>query len=132
MISLLEEQEGITDKGGTMRLGHYPCKIKPGTLAANCFGEDLIQERHRHRWEFNNAYQKQLEDAGLTISGSSPDGTLAEIGEIAGHPFMLGTQFHPELQSRPNRPHPLFAGLVGAVLNIKKAAEATSTPERKD
>ena len=132
VISLLEEQKGVTDKGGTMRLGHYACKVKENTLAAKCFGEGIIQERHRHRWEFNNAYQGQLEHAGLTISGSSPDGSLAEIGEIAGHPFMLGTQFHPELQSRPNRPHPLFAGLIAAVLNVRKAAEAAPTAERRD
>ncbi len=126
VISLLEEQEGVTNKGGTMRLGHYPCALKPDTLAANCLGEDLVQERHRHRWEFNNAYQSTLEEAGLTISGSSPDGKLAEIGEITGHPFMLGTQFHPELQSRPNRPHPLFRGLIGAVLSIRRPADSTA------
>ncbi len=126
VISLLEEQQGITDKGGTMRLGHYPCKLKPDSLAAACFDTETILERHRHRWEFNNAYQDQLEAAGLTISGSSPDGTLAEIAEIKGHPFMLGTQFHPELQSRPNRPHPLFKGLIAAALGAKRSAESTT------
>jgi CTP synthase len=129
VISLLEEQEGVMDKGGTMRLGHYPCKLKQGTLAANCFDTELIQERHRHRWEFNNAYQERLEAAGLTISGSSPDGRLAEIGEIAGHPFMLGTQFHPELQSRPNRPHPLFRGLIGAALGAARRPAAAPTTQ---
>lgn len=114
VISLLSEQEGVTNLGGTMRLGAYPCKLEPGTLAAAAYGTDVISERHRHRWEFNNAYRDKLQAAGLVISGTSPDGTLVEICEIGGHPFMLGTQFHPELQSRPTRPHPLFRALVAA------------------
>jgi CTP synthase len=114
VISLLEEQTTIVNKGGTMRLGAYPCSLVPGSLAARSFAQPSVSERHRHRWEFNNAYREQLEAAGLAVSGTSPDGTLVEISEIRGHPFMLGTQFHPELQSRPNRPHPLFREFVAA------------------
>jgi CTP synthase len=129
VISLLEEQQGITNKGGTMRLGAYPCRLTPGSLAAAAYGTDLISERHRHRWEFNNAYREVLERGGLRISGTSPDGSLVEISEIAGHPFMLGTQFHPELQSRPNRPHPLFREFVAAAkaLQLARSGEAVVT-----
>ncbi|WP_322796326.1 CTP synthase [Tepidiforma sp.] len=116
VISLLEEQQGVTNLGGTMRLGAYPCRLVPGSLAHRCYGTDLVSERHRHRWEFNNAYRAALEARGLRVSGTSPDGSLVEISEITGHPFMLGTQFHPELQSRPNRPHPLFRGFISAAL----------------
>ena len=116
VISLLEEQTGIVAKGGTMRLGGYPCRLTPGSLAAESYGTDMVTERHRHRWEFNNLYRERLEASGLRVSGASPDGSLVEISEIAGHPFMLGTQFHPELQSRPNRPHPLFREFVRAVV----------------
>ncbi|MEO9254679.1 MAG: CTP synthase [Tepidiformaceae bacterium] len=122
VISLLEEQTGIVNKGGTMRLGGYPCELSAGSLAATSYNTDLINERHRHRLEFNNAYREALEGCGLRVSGTSPDGMLVEISEIAGHPFMLGTQFHPELQSRPNRPHPLFRAFVAA------AVEAFDTP----
>ncbi len=114
VISLLDEQQGVTSKGGTMRLGAYPCKLETGSLAARAYQADLISERHRHRWEFNNAYRDILARNGLNASGTSPDGTLVEISEISTHPFMLGTQFHPELQSRPNRPHPLFRDFVTA------------------
>jgi CTP synthase len=114
VISLLDEQQGVTSKGGTMRLGAYPCRLEPGSLAQRSYEADLISERHRHRWEFNNAYRELLDHAGLKASGTSPDGSLVEISEIASHPFMLGTQFHPELQSRPNRPHPLFREFVRA------------------
>ncbi|MCA9829974.1 MAG: CTP synthase [Dehalococcoidia bacterium] len=116
VISLLEEQQGIINKGGTMRLGAYPCRLEPGSLAAAAYGDENVTERHRHRWEFNNQFRPQLEAAGLRVSGTSPDGGLVEISEISGHPFMLGTQFHPELQSRPNRPHPLFRDLVAAAV----------------
>ncbi len=114
VISLLDEQQGVTSKGGTMRLGAYPCKLEAGSLAARAYQTDLISERHRHRWEFNNAYRDILARHGLNASGTSPDGSLVEISEISTHPFMLGTQFHPELQSRPNRPHPLFRDFVTA------------------
>ena len=121
VISLLEEQQGVTNKGGTMRLGAYPCRLTPGSLAGAAYRTDLISERHRHRWEFNNAYREVLEGCGLRVSGTSPDGSLVEISEIAGHPFMLGTQFHPELQSRPNRPHPLFREFVAAAKALQLA-----------
>ncbi|MFN8617598.1 MAG: CTP synthase [Dehalococcoidia bacterium] len=114
VISLLDEQQGVTSKGGTMRLGAYPCKLEAGSLAARAYQTDLISERHRHRWEFNNAFRDVLARNGLNASGTSPDGSLVEISEISTHPFMLGTQFHPELQSRPNRPHPLFRDFVAA------------------
>ncbi|MGE0600993.1 MAG: CTP synthase [Dehalococcoidia bacterium] len=126
VISLLEEQQGVTDKGGTMRLGAYPCKLIPGSIVANAYATDLISERHRHRWEFNNAYREVLAQAGLKASGTSPDGSLVEISEISGHPFMLGTQFHPELQSRPNRPHPLFREFVAAALGKSVAPRPAS------
>ncbi|MCK9520298.1 MAG: CTP synthase [Dehalococcoidia bacterium] len=126
VISLLNEQEGVTNKGGTMRLGAYPCRLEPGGLAARAYETDLVMERHRHRWEFNNAYREPLKAAGLVISGTSPDGSLVEICEIGGHPFMLGTQFHPELQSRPNRPHPLFRALVAAAMGAPAVSEPAS------
>ena len=114
VISLLDEQQGVTAKGGTMRLGAYPCKLDAGSLAAHAYEADHVSERHRHRWEFNNAFRGTLAQHGLLASGTSPDGTLVEISEITTHPFMLGTQFHPELQSRPNRAHPLFREFVAA------------------
>ena len=116
VISLLDEQQGVRDKGGTMRLGQYPCRLTPGTLAAKAYGTESVNERHRHRWEFNNFYRGRLEAAGLRVSGASPDGSLVEISELANHPFMLGTQFHPELKSRPNRAHPLFRAFVEAAI----------------
>ena len=115
VIDLMPEQEKITDMGGTMRLGHYPCVLKPGTNAALAYGAETIHERHRHRFEFNNAYREAFEQSGMQFSGTSPDGLLVEIAELCGHPFMLGTQFHPEFQSRPNIPHPLFLAFGAAV-----------------
>ncbi|MGE5596727.1 MAG: CTP synthase [Hyphomicrobiales bacterium] len=126
VISLLEEQNGVVNKGGTMRLGGYPCRLAPGTLAAAAYGEDMVIERHRHRLEFNNAYRDLLSRSGLVVSGTSPGGTLVEISELADHPFMLGTQFHPELQSRPNRPHPLFRDFVRASLGRRAGVPATT------
>ncbi|MEX0782862.1 MAG: CTP synthase [Dehalococcoidia bacterium] len=126
VISLLEEQLGVVNKGGTMRLGAYPCRLGPGSLAEEAYGTEMVSERHRHRLEFNNAYRDLLESHGLRVSGTSPDGSLVEISEIAGHPFMLGTQFHPELQSRPNRPHPLFRRFVSAA--VAHAAGRTAEP----
>ncbi len=116
VISLLEEQESVVDLGGTMRLGHYPCRLVAGTKAHAAFDADEVQERHRHRWEFNNRYRETLEKAGLVASGLSPDGRLVEITEIRDHPFMMGSQFHPELRSRPGRPHPLFAAFLEAAI----------------
>ena len=114
VIDLMPDQHQITDMGGTMRLGLYPCDLQPGTLTKAAYQQEQVQERHRHRFEFNNAYREQLTAAGLRISGLSPDGRLVEIVELADHPFMVGTQFHPEFLSRPNRPHPLFKAFVKA------------------
>jgi CTP synthase len=117
VIDLMPEQTSITDKGGTMRLGLYPCELKPGSLAHKAYGVDQVEERHRHRFEFNNAYRQEMQEAGLVLSGLSPDSRLVEISEVKDHPFMLGTQFHPEFLSRPNRPHPLFYAFVKAACN---------------
>ncbi|MFQ5594031.1 MAG: CTP synthase [Anaerolineae bacterium] len=114
VIDLLPEQRGISDMGGTMRLGAYPCRVRRNTRAWSAYGQELISERRRHRFEVNNEYRATLEQAGLIVSGTSPDGKLIEIAEIADHPWMLGSQFHPEFKSRPNRPHPLFRDFVGA------------------
>ena len=128
VISLLEEQEGVTHKGGTMRLGGYPCTLVEGTQAYRSYGEPIVNERHRHRWEFNNRFREPLAAKGLIASGTSPDGALVEISEISNHPFMLGTQFHPELQSRPNRPHPLFRDFVLATIGkLEKPASSGAT-----
>jgi CTP synthase len=121
VIALMSEQEGIEDLGGTMRLGTYPCELREGTLARRLYGKDLVQERHRHRYEVNNNYRDRLEAAGMIFSGVSPDGVLAEIVEIPGHPFFVGVQFHPELRSRPERVHPLFHGLIEAAVKQHRA-----------
>ncbi len=133
VIDLMPDQKGIADMGGTMRLGLYPCELQPGSIAAQAYQENSIQERHRHRFEFNNAYREILESAGLHYSGLSPDGRLVEIAELSDHPFMLGTQFHPEFLSRPNRPHPLFVAFLKAVqeraelkLNVTEKGGETS------
>jgi CTP synthase len=126
VISLLEEQLGIVNKGGTMRLGAYPCRLREGSVAATAYGVAEVSERHRHRWEFNNRFRALLEGRGLVVSGTSPDGSLVEVSEVGGHPFMLGTQFHPELQSRPNRPHPLFRQFVAAAL--QRSRPGLNTP----
>ncbi|RUT27999.1 CTP synthase [Paenibacillus zeisoli] len=114
VIDLLPEQKDIEDLGGTMRLGLYPCKLAPGSLAEQCYNDELVYERHRHRYEFNNAYREVIEKAGLRISGTSPDGRLVEIVECPDHPWFLAVQFHPEFTSRPNRPQPLFREFVKA------------------
>lgn len=120
VIDLLDEQEGVTEKGGTMRLGAYPCALVAGTLAAEAYGEALVQERHRHRYEFNSAYREELEAAGLVVSGTSPDGELVEMVELRRdlHPWFVATQAHPEFKSRPTRPHPLFREFVRAAAVI--------------
>ena len=115
VIDLMPDQREIIDMGGTMRLGLYPCKLQPDTIAAEAYQTDMVHERHRHRFEFNNEYRDLLQANGMRFSGLSPDGRLVEIVELEGHPFMLGTQFHPEFLSRPNRPHPLFVAFVKAV-----------------
>ncbi|HYU20525.1 MAG TPA: CTP synthase [Chloroflexota bacterium] len=121
VIDLLPEQKDIADKGGTMRLGVYTCQLAPGTLAEAAYGQSIVFERHRHRFEFNNDFRDPLTRAGLVLSGLSPDGRLVEIAEVANHPWMLGTQFHPELKSRPNRPHPLFREFVAAARSRRPA-----------
>jgi len=112
VIHIMDEQIGVESKGGTMRLGAYPCNLKEGSVARSVYGEKQVHERHRHRYEYNNAYKEQLEKAGLICSGTSPDGKLVEIVEIPKHPYFIAGQFHPELKSRPNRPHPLFVELI--------------------
>jgi len=126
VISLLEEQEAISNKGGTMRLGAYPCELIAGSHANKSYDTSMVQERHRHRWEVNLKYRDELESKGLLISGVSPDGTLAEIVEIKDHPFFIGTQFHPELQSRPNRPHPLFITFIETAYLLTETSKSTS------
>jgi len=112
VIDLLPEQRGITEKGGTMRLGTYPCCLVPGTKAAQAYNGEIVHERHRHRFEFNNRFRQPLEEAGLVPSGLSPDGKLVEIVELKNHPWMVGCQFHPEFKSRPDKPHPLFVDFI--------------------
>lgn len=114
VISLLDSQREVTDKGGTMRLGAYPCRLRPGSLAAEMYGQTEVNERHRHRYEVSNRFREQFVEHGLRLSGLSPDGSLVEMIELPAHPWFIGCQFHPELQSRPSRPHPLFAGFVAA------------------
>jgi CTP synthase len=116
VISLLDSQHKVTDMGGTMRLGAYPCRLEEGSLARKIYGRDEISERHRHRYEVNPGYRKTLAEGGMRFSGESPDGELVEMVELPDHPFFLATQFHPELKSRPNRPHPLFGAFVAAAL----------------
>ena len=122
VIHLMPEQEGVLDLGGTLRLGSYPCKLLPGSKAHELYGADLIHERHRHRYEVNNDYRTSLTDAGMSLCGLSPDGRIVEMLELPAHPFFLATQAHPEFNSRPNRPHPLFLGFVGAA--VKKEEES--------
>ena len=119
VINLLPEQEDIVDLGGTMRLGLYPCRLSPDTLAFALYGQEVIYERHRHRYEFNNAYRSLFLETGYTISGTSPDGRLVEIIEFSNHPFFIASQFHPEFRSRPNNAHPLFLGFIKAALEHK-------------
>jgi CTP synthase len=114
VIHLLPEQQDVVDLGGTMRLGVYPCRIAPETLAERLYGEQVVYERHRHRFEFNNAYRNLFLEAGYVVSGTSPDGRLVELIELKGHPFFTACQYHPEFLSRPGRPHPLFRGLIEA------------------
>ena len=115
IIDLMPEQHDVTEKGGTMRLGLYPCHLREGTKAREAYQTELVEERHRHRFELNNDFRPDLEAAGMICSGVSPDNRLVEITEIEDHPFMLGTQFHPEFLSRPNRPHPLFSAFIKAI-----------------
>ncbi|MCH7906064.1 MAG: CTP synthase [Chloroflexi bacterium] len=126
VIAYLPGQRELGATGGTMRLGLYPCALKPGSIAARAYDRDLVNERHRHRYELNNDYRDRLEKAGLISSGTAPDGSLVEISEVKDHLFMLGTQFHPEFASRPDRPHPLFREFVGAAVDtLREGAQHT-------
>ena len=116
VIDFMPGQSDDIDKGGTLRLGAYPCVIQPGTTMARCYGTLEISERHRHRYEFNNEFRDVLTNAGLTLSGLSPDGRLVETVELTEHPFFVGVQYHPEFKSRPNKAHPLFRGFIAASL----------------
>ena len=120
VIALMPDQNGVEDIGGTLRLGSYPCVLDKTSKAYALYGESTIHERHRHRYEVNNDYRAVLTEKGMRLSGLSPDGRIVEMCELADHPFFVATQAHPELKSRPNRPHPLFKGFVEAALNQKK------------
>ncbi|MCG1009879.1 CTP synthase [Salinicoccus sp. ID82-1] len=116
VIDLMPDQKDVVDLGGTLRLGSFPCEIQQGTIARDLYGQAHVDERHRHRYEFNNQYKKQLEEKGMVFSGTSPDGRLVEMIELSDHPYFVAVQFHPEFQSRPTRPHPLFQGLINACI----------------
>ena len=124
VIALMPDQEDVEDLGGTLRLGSYPCVLAEGSKSYELFGKKEIQERHRHRYEVNNAFRKELSEKGMSIVGTSPDAHIVEMIEIAGHPFFVGTQGHPEFKSRPNHAHPLFRGFVQAAVDKKTAEEA--------
>lgn len=132
VIDLMIDQRDITDMGGTMRLGAYPCVLKPGSVAGKAYNVDQIEERHRHRWEFNNDFREQYQEKGMSFSGLSPDELLVEISEIVDHPFMVGSQFHPEFLSRPNRAHPLFEGLIKAGIDRRDSKGAKKAKSRKN
>lgn len=127
VIDLMPDQREV-ELGGTMRLGRYPCALVPGTKAALAYRESLVYERHRHRWEVNNAYRRQFELAGFMVSGESPDGRYVEIMELRDHPWFIGVQFHPEFKSRPNRPHPLFVGFVGVAKQVLREGDQRPLP----
>jgi CTP synthase len=128
VIDLLPEQQGLKEMGGTMRLGHYPCQLVPNTRAAAAYNTASVNERHRHRFEFNNEFRETLGKAGLIASGLSPDGRLVEISEISDHPWMVGVQFHPEFASRPNRPHPLFRDFIGVAKDTLRVGDQRPLP----
>ena len=119
VIHIMEEQKKVTNKGGTMRLGNYTCITKENSLARKLYGKEEIIERHRHRYEYNNEYKERLEKVGLICSGMTPDGNLVEMVEIKNHPYFIASQFHPEFTSRPDKPQPLFAGLIKAAKEYK-------------
>jgi CTP synthase len=127
VIALMEEQKNLAEKGGTMRLGQYPCHLVKNTKAAEAYASDVVMERHRHRYEVNNEYRDILADAGLVFSGTSPDRSLVEIIELPDHPWFVACQFHPEFKSRPDNAHPLFKGLMQAAL-----ANRVSTPDETE
>jgi CTP synthase len=130
VIDLMPDQHNVANLGGTMRLGIYPCALTPGTRAAEAYQTATVNERHRHRFEFNNRFREAFEAGGACFSGLSPDGRLVEIMELKHHPFMLGSQFHPEFTSRPNRPHPLFQQLIQAAIAYRESKPAAgATPD---
>jgi CTP synthase len=128
VIALMQSQREVADMGGTMRLGAYTARLRPGSRAAQAYGTNEISERHRHRWEVNNAYRDVLAEYGLRLSGQSPDGGLVEVIELPEHAWYIGCQFHPELKSRPTRPHPLFAGFIGAALKHRRGRGSGESP----
>ena len=124
VICLLEEQKSVKKMGATMRLGAQWCRLAPATTSRKLYGTEIVSERHRHRYEFNNDYRQQLADSGLVLAGTTLDGELVELIEHKNHPFFVASQFHPEFQSKPNQPHPLFAAFIGAAVKNKKSAPA--------
>ena len=127
VIALLPDQNGVEDIGGTLRLGAYPCVLDKTSRAYSLYGQEEIYERHRHRYEVNNDYRKVLEDNGMMLSGLSPDGRVVEMIELPDHPFFIATQAHPELKSRPNRPHPLFRGFVEAAISLHESQDSSAS-----
>jgi len=119
VVDLMSEQRGVREMGGTMRLGAYPCELQAGTRAAVAYNLPQVSERHRHRWELNNDYREVLQSAGMVFSGLSPDHNLIEVAELRDHPFMVGSQFHPEFKTRLDKPHPLFRAFIEAALKRK-------------
>ncbi len=130
VIDFMPDQRELEDKGGTMRLGLYPARLTPGSRAAEAYGQEVIYERHRHRFEVNNRYRQTLEGAGMLLSGQSPDGRLVEIVELKDHPWFVASQFHPEFKSRPERPHPLFDGFVAAALGTRPSTSGAKPVEK--
>jgi CTP synthase len=130
VISLMEEQSMVQQRGGTMRLGRYPCVLAPGRLARQAYDAPEVEERHRHRYEFNNAYRKPFEERGFMPTGLSPDGSLVEIVELRDHPWFLAVQFHPEFKSKPTRAHPLFRDFIGAAVARRESSRADAEPSR--
>jgi CTP synthase len=126
VIALMSTQQGIQEMGGTMRLGAYPARLRPGSRVGQVYNATEVSERHRHRYEVSNAYRDILAEYGMRCSGLSPDGSLVEMIELPDHPWFIGCQFHPELKSRPMRPHPLFAGFIGAALAGRTVRPATT------
>jgi CTP synthase len=129
VIDIMEEQKKVTAKGGTMRLGGYQCSLKAGSKAAEAYGSDSIVERHRHRYEFNSAYQSQFEQAGMVVTGTNPETGLVEVVELQGHPWFVGVQFNPEYHSRVSNPAPLFVAFVGAALEYQKQNQKAEMAE---
>jgi len=132
LIDLMPDQKDVKNKGGTMRLGAYPCVLEDGSRAAQLYAAREVSERHRHRFEFNNEYRDAIEGGGMVLSGKSPDGRLVEMVELPEHPYFIGCQFHPEFKSRPHAPHPLFAGFVKASRQRRDARDASDAASEAD